>query len=73
VSEKPEPPELRWPEDESGKAEREDANAERPELDRVPVSTLEGETILGGYFVGSVRRWRERRRRKRRGLRRSAL
>jgi hypothetical protein len=65
VSENPDTPKLRWPEDESGKAEQGDARAEKSVLDQVPMSTLEGETILGGYFVERLRRWRQRRHRTR--------
>jgi hypothetical protein len=65
VSDKPDAPKLRWPEDEPGKTEQDDARADKPVLDQVPMSTLEGETILGGHFVERVRRWRQRHRRKR--------
>ena len=63
VPEKPDEPKSRWPEDKSGKAERDDASGEGSAVDQVPMSALAGETILGGHFVDRVRRWGKRRRR----------
>jgi hypothetical protein len=63
VPEKPEEPKSRWPEDASGKAERDDAGDEGSAVDQVPMSALAGDTILGGHFVDRVRRWGKRRRR----------
>jgi len=63
MPEKPDEPKSRWPEDTSGKAERDDAGGEASAVDQVPMSALAGETILGGHFVDRVRRWGKRRRR----------
>ena len=66
VNEERDTPKPRWPEDRSGKAEREDASASRSAHDQVPLGVFGEDSIIAGSFVDRVRRWRERRRKRQR-------